>query len=419
MSFVFNTNCFGQTFNSIVKSPFGLTSSKFNYSDLRPSFVDIDGDNDLDLFIGRNNGVSYIENVGSSSAPVFNNVNDNNPFGIQGLTNHEYCSIDFADMDDDGDYDAMIAFEISGATDTTIYYYENTGTSTNPQFGLPVSNPFGITINGDNKLGIFNNPVINLLDIDNDNDIDIFISDSWDSDEIGYVEYHENTGTNIFPNFASQAQINPFGLDSTKSVYGTDTFSWAGGLYHVFGDIDSDNDIDIISFSGWVDKPNQISFLVSYLDNNGTVNTPNFASPVINPFSIEVLVSDTIGALTHPALADVDSDGDLDIFMFTGTGYPSNVYYIENTSNGTGVSEYSLHEKISAYPNPSSDYIFIESDRGGQLLMFDVFGKMIVSKTLNTSFETINVSEIASGDYFIQLYTKNSVLSKKIIILHQ
>ena len=39
---------------------------------LSPKFVDIDSDEDLDLFIGDYNGmVSYFENIGTPSSPSF------------------------------------------------------------------------------------------------------------------------------------------------------------------------------------------------------------------------------------------------------------------------------------------------------------------------------------------------------------
>ena len=63
-------------------SPFGLTDVGFYSS---PSFADVDGDGDLDAFIGNGNGETrFFENTGSTSAPAFSPPKTN-PFGLTGV----------------------------------------------------------------------------------------------------------------------------------------------------------------------------------------------------------------------------------------------------------------------------------------------------------------------------------------------
>src|SRR5689334_18640660 len=73
----------------------------------RPTFADIDGDGDLDAIIGEIYGDTLVYlNTGSASAPAFSAAPLTNPYG---LTNVGYSSNpSFVDIDGDGDLDAII-----------------------------------------------------------------------------------------------------------------------------------------------------------------------------------------------------------------------------------------------------------------------------------------------------------------------
>ena len=115
---------------------------------LEPSFsngaayADLDNDGDLDVFFGNGDGdITYVENTGSSSTPAFDNTNSSsNPFGLDdvGL----FSSPEFADIDGDGDLDAFI-----GEYDGNTIYFKNTGTASNPVFDTANSstNPYGLS----------------------------------------------------------------------------------------------------------------------------------------------------------------------------------------------------------------------------------------------------------------------------------
>jgi len=72
-------------------SPFrDVTASIGNASYLSPAFVDLDGDGDAELVLGRSNGLSYWENTGNRTVPAFTErIGDSNPL-------HQAADIVFA-----------------------------------------------------------------------------------------------------------------------------------------------------------------------------------------------------------------------------------------------------------------------------------------------------------------------------------
>jgi hypothetical protein len=120
---------------------------------------------------------------------------------------------------------------------------------------------------------------------------------------------------------ASQAQsfappqLNPFGLVPVDSV------NFASPA---FADIDHDGDFDLFTGNyGYYDPSLQ------FYENIGTINAPTFAMPQENPFGI---IPPPVSPVAFPSLADIDHDGDLDLFITESSGeYNANFQFYENT----------------------------------------------------------------------------------------
>ena len=166
-------------FASSKSNPYGLTDVGYLS---RPSFADVDGDGDLDAFIGEfyGNDVFFREHGHEFVGP-----------GVCGWSRIRTgswmwasdSSPSFADLDGDGDLDAFIG-ERYGDT----YFFENTGTSSSsPAFFSPcgsrVTNPFGLA-----DVGGFSSP--SFADLDGDGDLDAFIGEQY-----GNTYFFENIDT--------------------------------------------------------------------------------------------------------------------------------------------------------------------------------------------------------------------------------
>ncbi len=252
----------------------------------RIALADIDADGDLDMFYGGGSTGSlvYFENIGSPSGPEF-------VLGLEelpGLTTGPYTTrivdADFADIDSDGDLDA--AFSMDRDRGGALGW--NDGTPSQPNFVIRL--PAGPSQGQGN---------VTLADIDNDGDYDYFSGAGYRNQQLIFAE---NIGNRTQPQYAVRSY-------NYQNLYFDIPFNFD------MGDLDGDGDFDIIFCKE--------GGAVGLYTNIGTADSAHFALADSNylPFR------DTTDWMEVPELADIDADGDLDLFL---AGAYAHLYFFEN-----------------------------------------------------------------------------------------
>ena len=302
----FNQN-FGTMYleNVVLESPFlgGFNKPKIQW-------LDFDNDNDLDLFILDEDGcIKVYENQDNNQSYNFLLVDS----CFENINNISWFY--FADYDNDFDFD-LITQDPNNLD--MLLYYENI-------LGDYIQNE-----NIKNELG--ENIIIQSVmtptfaDIDNDGDLDFFVGNV-----VGTISFYENIGLeegipkyNFITNYWQEIYI----VGSSQLRHGASAIS--------FIDLDNDNDLDL----AWGDYYQQSLYIIY---NIGDANNPEMdnVNVVAQYPSENPIVS---AGLNMPTFADIDQDGDNDLFVtvLSGAyGYQliNNFYFYENNSNNN-ISEF-------------------------------------------------------------------------------
>lgn len=348
-------------FSTSVAYPFGIPDTAY----LPYAFVDIDGDQDLDIFLtqlGFEVNLTYLENTGTPEVPDFSSPLQANPFGLgppvsdslpeDTLDNAFYA---FVDIDNDGDQDLFyhgIFLDIENfpptppinQADEAYYFYRNddpTMDHTSPDFSGPFKNPFGLMPNRQKAL-----LTATFFDMDCDGDQDMLTNFGPSA-----IVYNENVGSADSASFVEKKVVEGMPRPDELIIY-------------FLGD--------------WMD-----------VDNDGD---PDFIG---NEFGVPFLFKNDVG--TFPCLS-------------TGTARQ----LLTDTS-------------VEIYPNPAEDHAFINLI-GGQSLgrvelsLFDQLGKKI-TQTHWQHYEGgpqayVDVSGLQAGIYLIRIQTDDRFISKKLMIAY-
>jgi len=183
-----------------------------NSKSLALALGDVDGDGDLDAFVGNDEEAGKVWL--NDGAGVFTD-------SLQTLGTSSVQAVALGDVDGDGDLDAFI-----GNTFETNQVWLNDGT--------------GVFANSGQDLGSSNTYAVALGDVDGDGDLDVFFGN------VGNVEVRLNDGTGVF-------------TDSGQSLSSSNTMAVA------LGDVDGNGDLDaFVGCGGEVGRPNMV-----WLNNGG------------------------------------------------------------------------------------------------------------------------------------------------------
>ena len=80
------------------------------------------------------------------------------------------------------------------------------------------------------------------------------------------------------------------------------------------------------------------------------------------------------------------------------------------------VGEFGFENSISIYPNPTNSFVNLTSRHVMESIkIFDIQGRLIVQKVLNTTQTSINISNYENGVYFIEANSPSGSMTERFI----
>jgi hypothetical protein len=82
-----------------------------------------------------------------------------------------------------------------------------------------------------------------------------------------------------------------------------------------------------------------------------------------------------------------------------------------------GTVDFSAKNKISLYPNPVHDELFVQLNTTDKttIQLFDATGKVLIQKTVNAAENSIDTSNLVNGLYFVKVNSNEGTITKKVI----
>lgn len=403
----------------------------------RSNFVDINNDGHLDAFVCHDvNPNVYYMNDGSGNLSF-------NQGGLgDDAAGGNYGSI-WIDYDNDRDMDMFIAKCRGGSTTININeMHENNGDGTFSEVGSST----GLADPLQTWSAAWG-------DFDNDGDMDVFVGASSTSD--GTHKLMRNNGDKTFTDVTSSSGILPdltnTGIENVTYDFDNDgnldiasngsvlfgngdlTFTVYDGILSgsngSFGDLNNDGFID--AFSGgtlYTNDTNSNNWIV--------INTIGVASN-INGIGARIELATAAGTQirdvrsgegfrymstlnTHFGIGAESAITSIVIYWPSGT-----IDVIENPTINTtlsvtegsflGIEDEALAE-LTIYPNPVKDQLFINTPiviTDKIATVFNVNGQRVLNRKLSSN--SLNVSELSAGIYFLRLESEGKVTTRKFI----
>lgn len=357
-----------------------------------PLFFDHNNDGKMDILVGNfgyfepsdekfYSGLALLENTGSVDVPAYTIHTDYLSF----LADTTYPNLRniypaLGDLDGDGDKDMLLGNSLGD-----LYYYRNDGGTGVADFQF-VGTKYQFIDVGNNSAPV-------LYDIDNDQDMDLFIGN-----DAGRIWYYKNSGS------------------QTTAVFDTVTSFW--GKIKVGNPGTSGNAKPFIVD---YDKDGQMELLLGTFHGGIEIyeNLPANATDTLTYDGL--LFNRDFGAFTAVAAAEIDSTQELAYLI---GNYKGGLMLYKEPLVPADTGSVSIAPKsdpvFAMYPNPAEDKLSIDlfqhSLKEKKVEIFNLLGQLRFTQTFFTDSFDISLAGFQEGMYFIRIETSEGVETQRLIV---
>ncbi len=408
-----NVNCLW-LYENVQQTPvhqFELNTRSFLVGDMidhgmdaAPVFFDHNRDGLLDIVVGHyaynlpnGNKISQLllyENTGTATEPEFTLV-DGDYAGLSQIVQVNFNAYvpTFGDLDNDGDEDMLV-----GKEDGQLLFLRNTGGTGTAQFTTAPEPNW-------EKIDVVNKAAPQLVDLNRDGKLDLIIGN-----KTGYVQYFQNTGTLLSPEFSSVTS-GGVAVPTTQFLGNIDmrrvTFNqgWASPK---FKEINGDPYLFVGNFFGDIVQFDGIYSLGNNIASTFTVIDSSFGDIYVG---------------FHSAfdLADINADGKMDYVVGSENGGLQ--LYSEgflDTVSTVNIQLPAPSMAFNIFPNPSAGGFYIDLIQAPtadtQVEVYNTLGQLQYQAQLNKQLNYLPLEQLAEGAYVVMVRSGVSVQSRKVLI---
>lgn len=91
-----------------------------------------------------------------------------------------------------------------------------------------------------------------------------------------------------------------------------------------------------------------------------------------------------------------------------------NLYYIKTTPLATGIQSQTIQE-LKVYPNPAKGRVYLSVSETSRVGIFSITGKLVKQQQVNKSNNSIDISDLRAGIYFVRMIDAISNAQKLIV----
>ena len=190
-------------------------------------------------------------------------------------------------------------------------------------------------------------------------------------------------------------------------------------------DIDGDNVTVTVNITPYISAEMTVQIAVlekETLNNTGSNGETSFENVMMKmlPNAEGTLVNfqsgteEVIIETFDMSSTNVEEMDDLIVVAFVQNN-PTKQIMQSTSSDVTLGNQDNVFENVSLYPNPSNGYVNIVTNKELQVVVYNVLGEKVFSKTV-TNTEVLDLSNLNSGMYFVNLIEGANQTTKKILI---